>query len=360
MDDGSTDDTRKVLIPYQDRIEAFHKNNMGKASALNWLLPSIDTKYVWFFDDDDVALPQALNDLLRAFDESSNCLGFAFGDHLVNTAEGALSVADAMHRPYRFEKATEQEQRLQLYHKCTIMMSGSLLRTQVVKEVGGLNETLHRAQDYDLMVRIASKYRFNYCGKAVYILRRHPGLRGTLESQHQSLETHRQWARYNRQIGLYIRYGIPVDSLANGVHDRSHSVPSYREALINRAWILANKLPLSYAITDVEEACNISPQIPLTTNDESRLLAALTHDFTVYQGRLPLFRSLKLMRSHCGTDAAIALSKSLFWRSRETTSIPLRMSLYLRAFLIFGLGQIAHQYHKAAASFFNPKVTVDR
>lgn len=358
VDDGSTDDTRKVLAPYQDTIEVFHRENAGKMKALNWVLPSIKTQYVWFFDDDDVALPQALSDLVNAFCEDSE-LGFTFGDRFVSKAEGPLRVEESVHRPYRFPKDVEHEQRLQLYHDCTIMMSGSLLRTQAVKQVGGLDETLDRSEDYDLMVRLASKYRFKYCGKPVYILRRHPGPRGALGAQHQSHATHRQWARYNRQIGFYIRYCIPLGSLAT-VTNNSSCPPSYREALINRAWILANKLPLSYAITDVEEACKLSPRTPLTKNEALRLLEAMTHDFTLYQGRFPLFRTLSLTLSHCGADAAVSLSKSLFWRARGVTSKTARWSLYLRASMIFGLGQIARQYHRAASSFYNPKVSADR
>lgn len=344
IDDGSTDDTKSVLKSYQAEIEVFHKDNEGKARALNWLLPSITTEYVWFFDDDDVSLPQALNELAQPFHEDPE-LGFAFGDRYVSQAEGNLTTDDSVYRPYRFPDATEQEQRLQLYHECTIMMSSSLLRTRVVKEVGGFNEDLDRAQDYDLMVRLASRYRFRYCGKPVYILRRHPGVRGTLRSQHQSSTTHRLWAHYNRPIGFYIRYCISLRSLATNATAPLSSSADYREGLFTRAWILANKLPLRYAIEDIVEACGRAPETLLSNTEKARLLETLNHDFTVYQGHFSFCKTLGLIATPCGAKAAILLSKGFYWRGRNEASTLSRWSIYARAAFLYSLGSIGQQFH---------------
>ena len=57
VNDSSTDDTARVIRPYLDRITYVEKENGGKSTALNLVLPGIQSDYLWIFDDDDVALP---------------------------------------------------------------------------------------------------------------------------------------------------------------------------------------------------------------------------------------------------------------------------------------------------------------
>jgi len=60
-DDGCTDNTAEVIARYGPRIQ-YHKlaQNQGKAVALNSILPLARGSHIWIFDDDDVALPDAL------------------------------------------------------------------------------------------------------------------------------------------------------------------------------------------------------------------------------------------------------------------------------------------------------------
>ena len=57
VNDGSTDDTASAVKPYLDRIEYIEKENGGKSSALNLVLPNIRNDYVWIFDDDGDPCP---------------------------------------------------------------------------------------------------------------------------------------------------------------------------------------------------------------------------------------------------------------------------------------------------------------
>lgn len=66
VDDGSTDDTAVRVAGYGDRVRYLHKENGGRASALNYGLQHSDSEWVWFVDDVDVALPDALERMLGA------------------------------------------------------------------------------------------------------------------------------------------------------------------------------------------------------------------------------------------------------------------------------------------------------
>ena len=60
INDGSTDHTLEVLEPYRDRIEYIETPQLGKPAAINAGLERVTGEYLWIFDDDDVALPEAL------------------------------------------------------------------------------------------------------------------------------------------------------------------------------------------------------------------------------------------------------------------------------------------------------------
>ena len=60
IDDGSEDGTPELLRSYGRRIRPIRKSNGGKSTALNVGLDAVRGDYVWVIDDDDVALPHAL------------------------------------------------------------------------------------------------------------------------------------------------------------------------------------------------------------------------------------------------------------------------------------------------------------
>src|SRR5262245_32986849 len=67
VNDGSTDATVESLARFGERIDLVSKANGGKSSAINLVLPQLREGLVWIFDDDDVALPDALERHLEVF-----------------------------------------------------------------------------------------------------------------------------------------------------------------------------------------------------------------------------------------------------------------------------------------------------
>ena len=68
VDDGSTDDTGKILDGYalQDsRINVFHMENNGVSAARNYAIRRVDTPYFVCIDSDDYVFPNYLEELLE-------------------------------------------------------------------------------------------------------------------------------------------------------------------------------------------------------------------------------------------------------------------------------------------------------
>jgi glycosyltransferase involved in cell wall biosynthesis len=67
VDDGSTDNSREVIASYGDRVSAIFKANGGHASAFNAGFRACHGEIVMFLDADDVLLPNAVEEVVRAW-----------------------------------------------------------------------------------------------------------------------------------------------------------------------------------------------------------------------------------------------------------------------------------------------------
>src|SRR5437773_3781756 len=68
VDDGSTDDTPRVLAVYGDRIRVIRQANRGPGAARNTGIAAARGEYVGFLDADDVWLPRKLELQMARFE----------------------------------------------------------------------------------------------------------------------------------------------------------------------------------------------------------------------------------------------------------------------------------------------------
>jgi glycosyltransferase involved in cell wall biosynthesis len=67
VDDGSTDNSRDVISSYGERVSAIFKPNGGQASAFNAGFKASRGSIVMFLDADDLLLPMAVEEIVRAW-----------------------------------------------------------------------------------------------------------------------------------------------------------------------------------------------------------------------------------------------------------------------------------------------------
>jgi len=79
MNDGSTDDTEKVLQTFGGKIRVFKQPNQGLASARNELIPHATGDLIAFLDSDDLWHPDYLKSQERRFLEYPDAVAFWTG-----------------------------------------------------------------------------------------------------------------------------------------------------------------------------------------------------------------------------------------------------------------------------------------
>jgi glycosyltransferase involved in cell wall biosynthesis len=166
VDDGSTDDTADVVSRYRG-VRLIRQDNRGLPAARNVGWRASHGQYVIFLDADDRLLPYAAAVALAA---------------LSGRAEAAVAVGrcrriDAQGRPLppRPRPRVETDHYTSLIRSCWIEVAAVAYRRAALVAVGGFDESLPGAEDYDIYLRLARRFPIvdHYTEVAEY--RQYPG-----------------------------------------------------------------------------------------------------------------------------------------------------------------------------------------
>jgi hypothetical protein len=147
VDDGSTDGSREVIASCGPRVTYLRQENRGLAAARNAGIRAAQGAFVTFLDADDRFLPEKLAAQLALFD-ARPALGLVYtGFHYVDAAGHPLpQIGWARHEGAVFST---------LVLGNLIHPHQALVRRAAVDRVGGFDEALGPAADWDLWLRIS-------------------------------------------------------------------------------------------------------------------------------------------------------------------------------------------------------------
>jgi len=153
-DDGSTDGSADLidqLAGEDSRIIVHHQPNQGLTRTLNDSLRRARGRYFARQDCDDVSLPGRFAAQVAWLDGHPDCAAVGTRYRRID-AEGALigfSRVPISDRAIRFALLTHN----------VIAHSSVMARCDAVRSIGGYDERLRTAQDYDLWCRLALEWR---------------------------------------------------------------------------------------------------------------------------------------------------------------------------------------------------------
>jgi glycosyltransferase involved in cell wall biosynthesis len=182
INDGSpdTEDLENAIRPHFHRIVYLKQRHRGAAAARNEGLRRARGLYVAFLDADDSWDPTYLEEQL-AFLRSDGGYDVVYADARIvgaTTLSGRtyMEICPSIGAVTFASLVTQQ---------CGVITSGLVARKEPIMEVGLFDETLRRAHDYDLWLRLAKAgARFNYQKKVLLRYRYHEaGLSGNAITQ---------------------------------------------------------------------------------------------------------------------------------------------------------------------------------
>jgi len=168
IDDGSTDATPEILAGARDpRLRVERRERAGLTRSLNVALGLARSALIARLDADDVALPERL-ERQRAFLDAHAEVG------LLGTGAREVDEAGRTAREVR-PPADDRAIRRALIRRNPFVHSSVMMRRSVLERVGGYDEALPVAQDYDLWMRMSRLTRLANLPAPLVVRRLLPG-----------------------------------------------------------------------------------------------------------------------------------------------------------------------------------------
>ncbi|GAX92001.1 glycosyltransferase family 2 protein [Effusibacillus lacus] len=154
VDDGSADNTRELVKKYGDKVRYIHQKNQGPSAARNTGIRHAKGKYIAFCDSDDRFLPDKLQKQMDYIKRHPDCR-FLYTWYYNVDAEGRRT---KLRKPTKC-KGREHLQYCLFTRRFTIRTSTVLIHKKCFQKVGMFNEKYLYSQDWDMWLRLASRYR---------------------------------------------------------------------------------------------------------------------------------------------------------------------------------------------------------
>jgi len=161
VNDGSTDSSAEIALKFvradRQRFRLLrHACNSGPSASRNTAIRAALGEFICFLDSDDLMMPESLEKRVAAIIEANN--EFVAGSYC-----GSLTINNSVRKPPAPAAAPQLRaiDFLTTAGNCPFNANQPMIRTSVLRAVGGFNEQLFQAEDYDTWMRILrSGYMF--------------------------------------------------------------------------------------------------------------------------------------------------------------------------------------------------------
>jgi glycosyltransferase involved in cell wall biosynthesis len=156
VDDGSDDDTTAIVRPFiaDGRFRYYRTEHRGQSAAKNLSVALSRAPLLAFLDADDVWVPDKLERQIRLLREQPDA----------GVVYSRRTLIDEGGRPVPYQQPVLYRGNIlpQIFQDNFICFSSVMLRRQVFDKVGAFDERLPLAVDYELWLRVASWFLFDF------------------------------------------------------------------------------------------------------------------------------------------------------------------------------------------------------
>ncbi len=327
-DDGSTDNTAEIAeqlgtimagAEHSDTVPAFHyfkSENGGKSRAINRALEKAQGDYIWVCDDDDLALPHALEVLTGLLDPAPEAVA-ACGSYRRFSVDPKTKQR-LEYSPGYWPDLSQGTALRHILEDLFVFQNATLVRRSALDRVGPFREDLNRSIDYDMMVRLACAGPVKITDDPVFLQRKHDGKRGPKSSRREAKESAAVWKRNDLEVFEPFRQSIPL-SMYEGMYRAEDPKHVRRAALLQRACVYARRTNWELALRDFTDAAKLAPGFQLTEVERQICVRALGGKHGSVEALAPEIRSgLREVAgmSAAGRGIARALARAMVWRGK--------------------------------------------
>lgn len=163
IDNGSTDDTRKIIESFGDKVKYHFLKQRGVSRARNLGVRLSRGRFIAFLDSDDLWKRDKIRiqmSVMKNLPRTMICY-----TEEIWIRNGVFANPKKRHQKYSgwiFDKVLPL---------CLLSLSSALFKREVFDEVGLFDEDLPACEDYDLGIRLAHRYPFHLVTKPLILKR---------------------------------------------------------------------------------------------------------------------------------------------------------------------------------------------
>jgi glycosyltransferase involved in cell wall biosynthesis len=166
VDDGSTDDTASIVMRYGDKLRYIYQKNQGLSSARNTGIDRAEGELIALLDADDFWDREKLTYQVALCDSSPD----------IGVVYTALKVVDNDGHEIEERRCLLRGQLFSSFlNENCVAPSSSMIKRECFEKVGTFDESLSASEDWDLWLRIAPHYLFDFVDLPLTFYRIHPG-----------------------------------------------------------------------------------------------------------------------------------------------------------------------------------------
>ena len=169
VDDGSSDSTPEILRRIDDdRVRVLRQPNRGLAAARNHGIGYARGDFITFMDGDDLCDPRRIEKQIRFLMTNTDLDGVGTWETVVDKHGVPLESTSLLCDPADIRRE---------YREGRMGLNGAavMIRSDVLREVGGFRVAMRLAQDFDLWLRVTERYEIACIPEHLYTYRIHPG-----------------------------------------------------------------------------------------------------------------------------------------------------------------------------------------
>ncbi len=181
VDDGSTDNTQELLSEFYPSVQIIEQRNSGVSAARNAGVKVAAGEWLAFLDSDDEWLPDKIEKQMTAASDNPDYKLIHCDEIWIRN--GVRVNAMDKHEKFGgfiFDKCLP---------RCVISPSATIIQRDLFDEIGLFDETMPACEDYDLWLRICSRYPVLYLEEK--LLRKYGGHEDQLSRKHWGMDRFR-------------------------------------------------------------------------------------------------------------------------------------------------------------------------
>ncbi len=161
IDDASVDGTQDLLSKYPSLKSIIFEENQGVSCARNCGIELAKGDYICFLDSDDLWEPKKLEIQTKWMEEHPEIAACQTDEIWIRNGVRV--------NPMEKHKKYAGDIFLNSLPLCIVSPSSVMIRAKILKKIGGFDLNLPACEDYDMWLRMSSKFKFGYIDQKLLI-----------------------------------------------------------------------------------------------------------------------------------------------------------------------------------------------